>query len=527
MLPWLVGALLGKWLGVKNSAPIGFLGVAFEPIRHTKRWMPFPVYLGFVWLLAGVLAWTGGWKPIVKNEELNNFLEDPLVHDFTSSPHSPSFFEPILDENFQHKLWEEEFPENSTSSAKTASVIFAAHGEHKYIQRTIASIYINTAPKILYEIIVVDDASEPPLSDLIFPTFPLVRYKRHSIQQGLIRSKTHGASIAKGDVIVFLDAHVHAEPGWLPPLLRRIGENYKRVVVPLIPILDEESWTVKDKGVGIKMMFNWGLGFNWFDDGNDWVPTMSGGLLSISRKWWWESGEYDTGMRLWGAENIEQSIRIWLCGGEIQVARDSRVSHLFRPLFPYPMNDTQVMINKARTVAVWFDDWKAKVWTGDPNLKHFEPLIGDISERVALKEKLKCGTFSDYVDRFREVFRSRGMFESKPFKIKDTKSDTCVREDNERWIMGDCATSSSFTENDGSLRRGDFCFDADARLIEKINEPILRFHCHTEELGITQKFLLTNDGFIKWENFCAMTTDDKILRFGECNDTHNFIKHLI
>merc|ERR1719327_2442981 len=101
---------------------------------------------------------------------------------------------------------------------------------------------------------------------------------------------------------------------------------------------------------GVKMMFDWTLSFEWFEDFNDIVPCMSGGLFAISRKWWHESGEYDYQMMMWGAENIEQSIRIWLCGGEIYVARDSRVSHVFRPTFPYKINNTEIYLNKVRSV---------------------------------------------------------------------------------------------------------------------------------------------------------------------------------
>lgn len=37
---------------------------------------------------------------------------------------------------------------------------------------------------------------------------------------------------------------------------------------------------------------------------------MSGGLLAIHRQYFHDIGEYDTGMEIWGAENIEISIRV-------------------------------------------------------------------------------------------------------------------------------------------------------------------------------------------------------------------------
>ncbi|KAF4688499.1 hypothetical protein FOZ60_002769 [Perkinsus olseni] len=161
-----------------------------------------------------------------------------------------------------------------------------------------------------------------------------VRLIRHEKSQGLIRARMAGANAAVGDMVMFLDCHVKPAPGWERPMFKNTNENYKRLVVPLIPRLDGETWEVLGDEPGAKMMFDWGLQFDWFEDGNDEVPVMSGGLYAITKKWWHESGEYDYDMLLYGAENIEQSVRVWMCGGEIVVARDSRVAHLFRPEVP-------------------------------------------------------------------------------------------------------------------------------------------------------------------------------------------------
>eukprot|EP00913_Durusdinium_trenchii_P030825 g28870.t1 len=231
------------------------------------------------------------------------------------------------------------------------SIVMAAHNEHKFLQRTLDSIVQSTPKEVLVEIILVDDGSEPPLSPLV-EGYTLVKVLRHELRRGLIKSKTEGGNLAVGDawmenrcrnltdllcklwgsgvkylcfigqfmistqaiqqaeeVLMFLDAHVRPAPDWYRPLLKHIKLNYKRVVVPLIPILDDKTWQIDNNAVGVKMMFDWTLFFNWFEDGSDVVPCMSGGLFAISKKWWHESGEYDYGMNMWGAENIEQSIR--------------------------------------------------------------------------------------------------------------------------------------------------------------------------------------------------------------------------
>ena len=50
---------------------------------------------------------------------------------------------------------------------------------------------------------------------------------------------------------------------------------------------------------------------------------MTMGMFATTKQWWQEIGGMDDGLLIWGGENIEISLRTWLCGGEIVVARES------------------------------------------------------------------------------------------------------------------------------------------------------------------------------------------------------------
>lgn len=46
---------------------------------------------------------------------------------------------------------------------------------------------------------------------------------------------------------MFFDAHVKPLNVWYEPLLKHVNINYKRVIVPVIPMLNGDTWEVNDK----------------------------------------------------------------------------------------------------------------------------------------------------------------------------------------------------------------------------------------------------------------------------------------
>jgi polypeptide N-acetylgalactosaminyltransferase len=114
----------------------------------------------------------------------------------------------------------------------TTSIIIVHHNEgNSTLLRGLVSIVRKSPAKYLKEIILVDDASEgrdylgAPLDEFV-KTLPVrVKVLRNKERLGLMRSRLRGAEVATADTMTFLDAHIEATDGWLPPLLYEIKKN--------------------------------------------------------------------------------------------------------------------------------------------------------------------------------------------------------------------------------------------------------------------------------------------------------------
>ncbi|XP_011304584.1 polypeptide N-acetylgalactosaminyltransferase 5 isoform X1 [Fopius arisanus] len=298
------------------------------------------------------------------------------------------------------------------------SIVIVFHNEAwSTLLRTVWSVINRSPTTLLKEIILVDDCSDrehlkQDLEDYV-KTLPVATYVyRMEKRSGLIRARLLGAEKVKGQVITFLDAHCECTEGWLEPLLSRIAYDRKTVVCPIIDVISDDTFeyiTASDMTWG---GFNWKLNFRWYrvaqremDRRNGdrtaplRTPTMAGGLFSIDKDYFYELGAYDEGMDIWGGENLEMSFRVWQCGGTLEIAPCSHVGHVFRDKSPYtfPGGVSKIVLhNAARVAEVWMDEWRDFYYAMNPGARSVP--VGDVSERVELRRKMKCKSFRWYLE---------------------------------------------------------------------------------------------------------------------------------
>ena len=53
---------------------------------------------------------------------------------------------------------------------------------------------------------------------------------------------------------------------------------------------------------------------------------------------------FNQNIQIWGGENVEISLRMWMCGGEMEIVPCSKVGHVYKQknVYTYPKGNLQV-----------------------------------------------------------------------------------------------------------------------------------------------------------------------------------------
>ncbi|XP_054450417.1 polypeptide N-acetylgalactosaminyltransferase 9 [Pteronotus mesoamericanus] len=345
------------------------------------------------------------------------------------------------------------------------SVVFIFANEAlSVILRSVHSVVNHTPPQLLKEVILVDDNSDNVelkfnLDQYINKRYPgLVKIVRNSRREGLIRARLQGWKAATAPVVGFFDAHVEFSTGWAEPALTRIREDRRRIVLPAIDNIKFDTFEVQQYASAAHG-YNWGLWCMYIVPPQDWLdrgdeaapirtPAMIGCSFVVDRGYFGDIGLLDPGMEVYGGENIELGMRVWQCGGSMEVLPCSRVAHIERTRKPYNSDiDYYAKRNALRAAEVWMDSFKSHVYMAW-NIPMTNPGVdfGDVSERRALRQRLKCRSFKWYLENVYPEMRTYNNTLTYGEVRNSKASGYCLdqgAEDDDRAILYPCHGMSS------------------------------------------------------------------------------------
>ena len=236
------------------------------------------------------------------------------------------------------------------SGRPSFSVVVPSHNEGEQLRATVHHLLGTLPPDA--EIVVVDDASTDGSADPLRRGYASVRLIRSTRRIGAVAARNRGAAAARGEILVFADAHVQPRAGWPARFATALAERRTGAVSGAVSVLGRPD----ARGYG----FTWNgpdLGVTWLGRAAEQpypVPLLPGAFLAIRRDTFERVGGFDGGLVMWGCEDAELSLRLWLLGFDCVVDPAVEVAHLFRDRFAYPMDWSTVLHNTLRVGVVHF-----------------------------------------------------------------------------------------------------------------------------------------------------------------------------
>ncbi len=210
------------------------------------------------------------------------------------------------------------------------------------LTRTLAALETQTYPRDLFEVVIVDDGSEPPLSRPRSTPLDLRVVCQERRGFGLARARNTGARAAAYGILLFLDSDMLVEADWMAAHARWhhfVSDSltlglHTRVSMDGIHADTIRRWT----GSLEKLLSAQPADPPWVEDnmirtnhldsrGDDLFRAMCGGNFGIGKDFYWSTGGHDESFARWGAEDTEFCYRAFTRGGLLVPAQDALAWH--------------------------------------------------------------------------------------------------------------------------------------------------------------------------------------------------------
>ena len=295
------------------------------------------------------------------------------------------------------------------------SVVIATHNEGEWLGQTVEAVLSTSDVPRLEVIVVADGCTDGSTEFLRTHARPGVRLVTLPDSIGAPRARNAGAAVASGDYLVFVDSHVKPEhPVWL----RELADQLR------VPGVGAATLNVSSLGKSHRNCFVYTvktpfLGPAWVDPvgDDDWmsVPVIPGTCFATTRKVFSATGGFDEGLRKWGREDFEYSLRLWRLGYDLSMSRRYSIAHKFKFNVlgqadrSFVVEWSQLVYNTLRTVVTLFpDDWvRVAVEYVRPKLpSEVAAALDDLSsdegfeQRKRVLDQAFVRSFDDYVAHF-------------------------------------------------------------------------------------------------------------------------------
>lgn len=192
--------------------------------------------------------------------------------------------------------------------AMKISVILPTYERPESLQRGLAGLAAQTLPRERFEVVVVDDGSERPPSDVVAPfeaRFPIRLLVKSN--GGLASARNHGAARATGELLLFLDDDILPCPEFLEAHLAAHEREPRAVALGSLPYpaaLPRTPFLAY-----LERVQHYDLFLRYGSAERIPLPPLNGNS-SVRAARFAEAGGYDTSFSTYGGEDTELGYRL-------------------------------------------------------------------------------------------------------------------------------------------------------------------------------------------------------------------------